>query len=169
MDLTAATPKSIQRFQLHRGKPFAGGAICVFPTSGKFSRGILSLGRDSAPRRPPQAHGALSKYFLVQTDSKQHVTKRSEANRVLGKPAGQRHMDSTSRGERRFIQAGCFFSAAVCAVGPCRQAAARCSPLPCSPALLPACSSLSCLPKPKPARLCRHPCCLGPGSPTSSL
>lgn len=182
MKLTAGTPKSIKHVELHRGKPFAGDAIRVFPTSGKFCREILSPRTDSAPQRPPQARKALSKYFLIQTNSKQLVTKCSEANQALGKPAGRQDMDTTSQGKRHFNQAGSFSHPSVlsqqraCAVELCQQAAARCGPVPCSPALLAARINRSCLAK--PAWLCLHlsdpspagvPAARGRGSPTSSF
>ena len=134
--------------------------MCVSPTSGKFCRGILSLRRDSAPQRLPQARRALSKHFLTQTNSKQPVTKHSEANQVLRKPAGRQDTDTTSQGKRLFTQAGYFSHPSVlprqhvCAVELCQQAAARCGPAPCSPALLAAHINRSCLAK--PAWLCLH-------------
>lgn len=142
-----------------------------FPTSGKFCKGILSLRRDSSPQRPPPAGRALSKYFLTtQTNTTQPITKCSEANQVLGKPAGHQDTDATSQGKRHLTQAGSFSRPLVlprqhmCVVELCQPAAACCSPAPCSPALLAARINHSC--PAKPTRLCLH---LTDPSPAAAL
>lgn len=65
--------KIIKLREIHRGKPLAGDAIGVVPTSGKSCRGILSLRSVSAPQRAPPARRALNKHFLIQTNSKPPV------------------------------------------------------------------------------------------------